>query len=179
MTEKRHRGVYPERSRGGQPGNQNSRTHGFYSKAVPPELRHKLTDAAEIHGLDQEIALLRSKIAIAGEQGESYKDLVPGLALLSRLLTTRKKLGYEDNDAKLNNGMAQVWRAILPKGIDDPMQARRILSAYVASGSNLFPSDDDPQTFEKPQTNRIEWPPKSGPAGLTKNELASGKSTVE
>ncbi|MDO8716921.1 MAG: hypothetical protein Q7J73_08995, partial [Dehalococcoidales bacterium] len=87
MTNNRHRG--------GQPGNHNARTNGFYSKAVPPERRHKLDDAAEVRGLDQEIALLRSKIAIAGENSEDYQVLVPGINLLSRLLNTSHKLGYD------------------------------------------------------------------------------------
>ena len=70
MTHNRHRG--------GQPGNHNTRTSGFYSRAVPPGRLHKLEDAAEVRGLDQEIALLRSKIAIAGEKSEDYQVLCPG-----------------------------------------------------------------------------------------------------
>ena len=64
MTNNRHRG--------GQPGNHNARTSGFYSKAVPPERRQTLREADEVEGLDQEIALLRSKIALAGENSEDY-----------------------------------------------------------------------------------------------------------
>ena len=156
------------RKRGGQPGNQNARTHGFYSKAVPPELQQKLQDAETVKGLDQEIALLRSKIAIAAENSGDYRELVPGISLLSKLLSTRKKLGDEENE-KLTSAIAQAWSMLLPPGIVDPLQASRILSEYMASGAKLPPPTDAPKTFAKPPTNQIEWPGTSEPEVQRKN----------
>jgi len=53
----------PRRKRkpGGQPGNQNARKHGVYSKVLTPEAQ-RLLSLASIPGIDGEIALLRMKI---------------------------------------------------------------------------------------------------------------------
>jgi hypothetical protein len=81
-----------QKHRGGQPGNQNACTHGFYSKAVPPELRQKLQEAETVLGLDAEIALLRAKISAASEDPSQSTFLLSGISLLSRLLRTRERL---------------------------------------------------------------------------------------
>jgi len=51
-----------KRSRGGQPGNQNARTHGLYSKALDEAESLQLEDAAAIEGLDAEIAIIRIRL---------------------------------------------------------------------------------------------------------------------
>ena len=150
MTNNRHRG--------GQPGNHNARTSGFYSKAVPPERLHKLEDAAEVRGLDQEIALLRSKIAIAGENSEDYQVLVPGINLLSRLLNTSHKLGY-DKEEGLKNAIQNVWRQTLPGGLE-PVEAYRILSAHLAqqkAAANAIKANnvEGEKPFESEGTNGL------------------------
>ncbi|MDO8579154.1 MAG: hypothetical protein Q7R50_08285 [Dehalococcoidales bacterium] len=83
------------RQRGGQPGNQNARTHGFYSKSATPEEQQKMSIAAEMEGLDEEIALLRAKISAATEDPSQSNFLLFAISLLSRLLRTREKLGYQ------------------------------------------------------------------------------------
>ncbi len=70
-----------KRRPGGQPGNQNARKHGFYSRSVNPEHRKQLRAAADVEGLDQEIALLRQKIAAAGKDAQDYRVLIPGISL--------------------------------------------------------------------------------------------------
>jgi hypothetical protein len=51
-----------KRKPGGQPGNQNARKHGAYSKVLTPEEQRILT-LASIPGIDGEIAVLRMRIA--------------------------------------------------------------------------------------------------------------------
>ena len=102
---------------GGQPGNQNARTHGFYSHSVNPKHRKKLRAAADMKGLDQEIALLRAKISDFSEDPEYYRLILPGIALLSRLLLARQKLGYDKQDGLLE-AVGNVLRDIvLPVGM--------------------------------------------------------------
>ena len=48
------------RPRGGQPGNQNARKHGYYSSAFIGVGKVNLTQAEQVNGLDDEIALLRA-----------------------------------------------------------------------------------------------------------------------
>ncbi len=102
---------------GGQPGNQNARTHGFYSKSVSPKDRRKLRIAADMKGLDQEIALLRAQISNFAENPEHHRLILPGIALLSRLLLARQKLGYDKQEgllAAVSNALKDI---ILPPGM--------------------------------------------------------------
>ena len=47
---------------GAPKGSHNSRTHGFYVKALDEEERQNFQQATEVEGLDSEIALMRVKI---------------------------------------------------------------------------------------------------------------------
>ncbi len=161
------------RHRGGQPGNQNGRTHGFYSKTVPPGRRQTLREADEVEGLDQEIALLRSKIALAGEKSDDYHDLLPGISLLSRLLCTRYKLGYKklDKNEKAVEFIDSLWREIMPGGLA-PDEAYRILSAHLSRSKGTPPAVT--KSPEKSHSSgECESPAESSGGGSTKSESAS------
>ncbi len=106
-----------KKTSGGQMGNQNARTHGFYSKSVSPEDRKKLRAAAEVKGLDQEIAILRFKISATAEYYSDYRFLVPGINLLSRLLGMRNKLGYDKQDGLLEAVGNVLKDIVLPVGM--------------------------------------------------------------
>ena len=106
-----------KKTTGGQPGNQNARTHGFYSRSVSPEDRKKLRAAADMKGLDQEIALLRAKISTFSEDPEHYRLILPGIALLSRLLLARQKLGYDKQDGLLEAVGNVLKDIVLPVGM--------------------------------------------------------------
>mgnify|MGYP003392746397 CR=1 FL=1 len=51
-----------KRKRGGQPGNQNARTHGFYSKFLDQKQSLEPGEAEKLNGVEQEIALIRQRI---------------------------------------------------------------------------------------------------------------------
>ena len=51
-----------KRKSGAQPGNQNSRKHGFYSSFVTPAERRKLKEASGLLGLKHELDFLRVKL---------------------------------------------------------------------------------------------------------------------
>lgn len=159
------------RSEGGQPGNQNARKHGFYSKAIPPELRQKLYDASNLKGLDEEITLMRTKIAIAAENCVDYRQLVPGLALLQKMLNANKKL-CSNADDNLTNAFALAWAKILPPGIKDPAQAYRLLSDLVKSGA-VPASVSEPENVENPQSTEIDCASEPESQGPTTNDSIS------
>ena len=106
-----------KKTSGGQMGNQNARTHGFYSKSVSREDRKKLRAAAGVKGLDQEIELLRTKISDFSENPEHYRFILPGIALLSRLLLARQKLGYDKEVGLLEAVSNALKDIILPAGM--------------------------------------------------------------
>ena len=110
------------RNRGGQKGNQNARTHGFYSKTLSPEQQEALQSAAGLDGLDQEIAILRLKIAsIVENDPQNINVLMTAMALLARLLQTKQLLDKQDRH-KLVEAIQAVLRDVaaplrlLPEG---------------------------------------------------------------
>jgi hypothetical protein len=81
--------------RGGQPGNQNARKHGFYTAVLDKDQKHRLKQAALVKGLDEEISLLRVKIQSVVEQEPGNTRLIlQGVVTLARLLRTSNKLGF-------------------------------------------------------------------------------------
>ena len=112
-------GKLPEvikRRKGGQPGNQNARTHGFYSKVLSPEDRKVLEEAAGLHGLDQEIALLRMKIlSILAEEPQNHFVLLMAVTALTRLLKARQAMLKDDPQAleeKLEHALKMAAGAV-------------------------------------------------------------------
>jgi len=82
-----------KRNRGGQPGNQNAAKHGFYSKALPPELARCYIEALKAGSTSQEIALIRSKVLPAIINDPTSVHLLPHCArLIDRLLRTQHLL---------------------------------------------------------------------------------------
>src|SRR3989304_2744466 len=76
----------------------DSRKPGYYSSALRGELLVYYEEALGIEGLDQEIALLSAIIAAAARDPQRYHSLVPGLALLSRLVSDRRNAGCGERD---------------------------------------------------------------------------------
>lgn len=57
MTDK-----YLKRPRGGQPGNQNARKHGFYSRKLTPEEICRFWNITNLEAVEPEIAAFRIKL---------------------------------------------------------------------------------------------------------------------
>ena len=101
-----------KRKRGGQSGNQNARTHGFYSRSLTPEQQEQLRSASSLLDLDQEIALVRLKIrSILDTDPDNHEALLLATSLLTRMIMVNsafklrcfawgglylKKIGRED-----------------------------------------------------------------------------------
>ena len=81
--------IQPERKPGAPRGNQNARKHGFYSKKVTRKEQAYLEQASEIHGLSQEIALLRARIKVIQETcPDDHELMLKALAALTRMIRT-------------------------------------------------------------------------------------------
>ena len=77
----------PHRDRGGQHGNQNARTHGFYARSLTSEEQDLLFQASEIKGIHAEIALLRVKVLdILSSQPASPELLLQATRTLTRMV---------------------------------------------------------------------------------------------
>jgi hypothetical protein len=111
-----------KRNRGGQPGNQNARKHGFYSRVLDDEQKRNLKYAASLKGIDEEIALLRVElISIVQHDPDNIRLISQAAGLLSRLLRTRKILGH-NGDFSMQQAAENVIRDIgIPLlGVDLP-----------------------------------------------------------
>jgi len=87
--------VSPPRREGGQPGNQNARVHGFYSKRAPVYRQDVIDEAAELQGLDAEISFLRSCIEYVSEMDPPNPKLAGELVrTLSIAMVRRKYSGH-------------------------------------------------------------------------------------
>lgn len=81
-----------KRKQGGQPGNQNARTHGLYSKHLSPEDHRALQAAAGVSELDYEIALLRAKALSILDHDPDNTVLFLALSALARAMQARQRL---------------------------------------------------------------------------------------
>jgi hypothetical protein len=97
-----------KRKPGGQPGNQNARTHGFYSKELDETEKVEYLLAVEVEGLDYEIALMRVKIqALVVHDPGNIRLITQAANTLARLLTAKHNISNEIED-KIRNAIYNV-----------------------------------------------------------------------
>jgi len=112
-----------KRKKGGQPGNQNGRRHGFYARIPDNKVSRYAAQARKIEGLDEEIALLRAKFRAILENDkeslpENAKIYLQAIDTLARVLKTRNNLLKTDKQ-DLKEGLTNIIRDIgIPMGID-------------------------------------------------------------
>ena len=104
--------------RGAPRGNQNARKHGFYSRVLDDDEQLDLKLAVCVDGLDEEIALLRTKIkAVLRHDPDNFKLIMQAMAALARLVRTRCNISQRDKQG-LKEAIANVLRDVaLPLGI--------------------------------------------------------------
>jgi hypothetical protein len=108
----------PKKKRGAPRGNQNARKHGFYSRVLDEAEQTDFELATCVEGLDDEIALLRTKIKSVLRHSPERIDLVmQATNALARLIRTRYNISKEDKNG-LREAVGNVLRDVaLPLGI--------------------------------------------------------------
>lgn len=110
-----------KKKRGAPPGNQNARRHGFYSKVLTAEQQQGLQEAAEIQGLDEEVAVARLKLRELMEKHPDRADLhLLAASTICRLLRTRHSLGGNTHDAFKSAIQKVINEIAIPCGIIRP-----------------------------------------------------------
>ena len=91
-------------NKGGAPyGNQNARKHGFYSANLNETERAALEVAAEMRGIDDEIAILRVKIqSLVRSDHGNIRLAIQATSTLARLLKIRDEVSGGDDDYDLS-----------------------------------------------------------------------------
>ena len=83
----------PRRKSGGQPGNQNARKHGFYSRFLTPEQRDLYRAAKYDPSLNPEITIMRLIVRDIMADPDADQDiLLRSVRTLARLLTVQRQL---------------------------------------------------------------------------------------
>jgi hypothetical protein len=100
-----------KRKRGGQPGNQNGRTHGFYSSFLTPDEINRFCKITNTERVSQDIALLRIKL-------QCFVNKAPGnrrvLNEAIRLMVRRFTAQYHLSRAERSQ-MKAVVKTVLEK----------------------------------------------------------------
>ena len=106
------------RGRGGQPGNQNARKHGFYSRVLSKAEQLEVAEAEGIEGLDGEIAVLRFKLRELLEKHPDRIDLqMQAAGTLARLIHTRYQITPEEKK-NLKEAITTVLKEVaIPLGL--------------------------------------------------------------
>jgi hypothetical protein len=108
-----------EKTRRGAPeGNQNARKHGFYSRVLDDDEQLDFEQAITVYGIDDEIALLRTKIkSVLRHDPENIELIMKALTTLAGLVRTKYNIGKEDK-AGLKEAVSNVLKDVaLPLGI--------------------------------------------------------------
>jgi hypothetical protein len=104
--------------KGAPRGNQYARKHGFYSHVLDADEQSDFEQATEVFGIDEEIALLRTKIkSVLRHDPENIDLLMKAISTLSGLVRTRYNIGKEDKTG-LKEAIGNVLKDVaLPLGI--------------------------------------------------------------
>lgn len=95
MTDASQPDHVPRRRRGGQRGNQNARRHGFYSAALLPHERKVYQEAAQLKGLNPEIAMLRTKLmGLISTPDIDPEVLLKATRALTRMVDIQYRMTY-------------------------------------------------------------------------------------
>jgi hypothetical protein len=110
-----------KRKQGGQPGNQNARTHGFYAKKLSKKEQTALEDASALKGVDAEIALLRVKIAsVIDSNPGNVRVLTAAVAALTKLLKLKCSFPEMESVSRsqaFHDAILQLFRNMAPASL--------------------------------------------------------------
>jgi hypothetical protein len=141
-----------KKQRGGQPGNQNARKHGFYSSSFIGVDKTVLNQASRITGLDDEIALLRARLKVILKDDPNNLRLISEVAsTLARLVRTSQKCGFNKTE-----NLEQIrWNLLYRMGTQFGWDITHIAGLFLRS-DKCFNRNDDPA--ENPAIKENEPP---------------------
>jgi hypothetical protein len=104
--------------KGAPQGNQYARKHGFYSRVLDADEQLDFEQATGVDGIDDEIALLRTKIkSVLRHDPENIELIMKALTTLGGLVRTKYNIGKDDK-LGLKEAISNVLKDVaLPLGI--------------------------------------------------------------
>ena len=118
-----------KRKSGAQPGNQNSRKHGFYSSFVTPAERRKLKEASGLEGLKHELDFLRVKLGTMMSNSDvTLTQVAAAVGVIARVATVEHRISRPQDE---QDQLAESLKGVI-EGI--------------AASIGLLPRESDPGT---------------------------------
>ena len=97
------------RKPGGQPGNQNARIHGYYSKVLDEDETKYYRQAAKFVGLDAVIVLLRVKLkSLIAHDPQNLKLISQAANSLARMVLTQYSISKPDKEVDKQERLMQL-----------------------------------------------------------------------
>jgi hypothetical protein len=107
-----------KKKRGAPFGNQNARTHGFYSKSLTASERKHYGETILIEGLDEEIAVLRIKLkSLVRREPDNIALITRAANSLSRLINARNRLAPKGEGSEKRAILSVLNEIAIPAGI--------------------------------------------------------------
>ena len=123
-----------KRQRGGQKGNQNARTHGFYAGRLSPAEICQFWNTINTEGIEPEIAALRVKLRSSLERDPGNRRVLREAAkLLARWYSSKYRLDKADSSTmkKLILGILQDYPGPSPCQPEPPPTQTVILTRRI------------------------------------------------
>jgi len=118
-----------KRTRGGQPGNQNARKHGFYSNRMSPDELCHFWNIVNLKGVDPAVVAFRLKLhSVLKSDPGNRRTIMEAVKMITRYYKMKFQMTKSDANA--------VRRAV-----------KRSVEQYVAQ--SLPPSDESPELSGK------------------------------
>ena len=87
--------VEGQKKRGGQPGNQNARKHGFYARILTPEQEEAFLEALDLRDFAQEVALVRVRLLTLFKDPDTPPELISRtLNNLCRMMEVQRRYRF-------------------------------------------------------------------------------------
>ena len=107
-----------KRKRGGQPGNQNARKHGFYSSNLTADQLCEFWNTLNLGGAEPELVALRLKLRVALSSAPGNRRiLMEASKLLAKWYHSKYQLNTKDN-ARFKKYVRSILETIRQKSID-------------------------------------------------------------
>jgi len=122
-----------KKKRGGQPGNSNARTHGFYSDKFSLEQKRQMEYLTGVEGIDTALAVIRIKFSSVINTNPDNPKV---LSLTAKMLANELMKKYHYPASRLRGLRKECYRFVsqnLPKNSQNQLNESASLSQHQVS----------------------------------------------
>jgi hypothetical protein len=120
-----------KRKRGGQPGNQNARKHGFYSSKMDPDEVCRFWNIVNLKGIEPEVVAFRLKLhSVLKSDPGNHRTLIEAVKMITRYYKVKFRMTKSETNAvrrKVKRSVEQYVTRSLSSPVDRPELSGEIL----------------------------------------------------